>query len=199
MRRRLISSYSKVGYGITKTTQVLNQINEWIVPIAIVVDVTKVAFAVKKDYDNSSSRNTAETCTKIACGWTGGALGNLHKVSCGRLCWKFLLFNLGAKAGACIGSLILPGPATIIFGITGAVLGSVHLTAETESIFKKIADKYGYNIEIKNCLICQENVEALKHQGEEKKICDPCVEQLTENPKCKSKLWIIPLCDDIDQ
>jgi hypothetical protein len=53
----------------------LNQINEIIVPIAIAVDFTKVAVAMKKDYDNNSSRNTAETCTKIACGWTGGALG----------------------------------------------------------------------------------------------------------------------------
>lgn len=71
----MISLNFETGTQAAKLFKVVNKANEFLIPVAIAVDTYLIGSSAVDDYHKGTTRNTVETATKVASGWTGGYVG----------------------------------------------------------------------------------------------------------------------------
>lgn len=97
--------------------------------------------------------------------------------------------------GGQIGTAILPGVGTMLFGLVGAIGGGIAFPYYASSVVGTIGDKYKYNIADEKCDSCDKPITIRKYKGEnDTNTQDPMHENckgkdfLSDNANLKSKL-----------
>ncbi|PIC40517.1 hypothetical protein B9Z55_011831 [Caenorhabditis nigoni] len=150
-----ISSATAHAAGLTgRALQALNKISPALTALALLDNVYQVGNNVIIDLTNGSKRNTVEALAKILATYPEA--------------------TLGAKAGASIGTTVLPGVGTLAGTVFGSVFGPCVLSDLTGVAMTSVLDQLQMDIIQKTCEKCQKDFECRKYETGDINMCDGC-------------------------
>ncbi|UMM25953.1 hypothetical protein L5515_005555 [Caenorhabditis briggsae] len=168
-----ISGVTAHAAGLTgRALQVLNGISPALTALALFENVYQVGNNVIIDLTNDTKRNTIEALAKLLATYRGA--------------------NLGAMAGAALGTTVLPGVGTLAGGVAGAALGANAFSSLMGKVMASALDTLQMDIIQKTCEKCQKEYQCRKSETGDINVCDGCRTD-TDVPQKMTRVEIIGL------
>ncbi|CAO4371911.1 unnamed protein product [Caenorhabditis nigoni] len=150
-----ISGVTAHAAGLTgRALQALNKISPALTALATFENVYQVGNNVIIDLTNGSKRNTIEALAKLLATYPEA--------------------TLGAKAGASLGTTVLPGVGTMTGAVGGSIIVPWVLSDLTGEAMTTVLDKLQVDIIQKTCEKCKKEFECRKYETGDINMCDDC-------------------------